>query len=149
MSVPGFVLVQGVITGLGYGLLALGLVLVYKTNRILNFAQGQLGVVAAVFLVKCFYDFGFDYWFSLALALGMAAAVGAASELILRRLADRPRVLVMVATIGLSQVLFVFTALPFIRPKNLYKPRRAGRDRVPADRISCSRITFPERARPA
>jgi ABC-type branched-subunit amino acid transport system permease subunit len=30
-------------------------------------------------------------------------------------------VLVMVATIGLSQVLFVFTALPFIRPKNLFK----------------------------
>ncbi len=28
----------------------------------------------------------------------------------------------MVATIGLSQVLFVFTALPFIRPKNLFKP---------------------------
>jgi ABC-type branched-subunit amino acid transport system permease subunit len=122
MSVPSFVLVQGVITGLGYGLLALGLVLVYKTNRILNFAQGQLGVVAAVFLVKCFYDFGFEYWFSLALALGMAAAVGALSELLLRRLADRPRVLVMVATIGLSQVLFVLTALPFIRPANLYKP---------------------------
>ena len=89
MSVPSFVLVQGVITGLGYGLLALGLVLVYKTNRILNFAQGQLGVVAAVFLVKCFYDFGFEYWFSLALALGMAAAVGALSELLLRRLAAK------------------------------------------------------------
>ena len=122
MSVPSFVLVQGVVTGLGYGLLAMGLVLVYKTNRVLNFAQGQLGVVAAVFLVKCFYDFGFDYWFALALALGLAAAVGASSELLLRRLADRPRVLVMVATIGLSQVLFVVTALPFIRPKDLYKP---------------------------
>ncbi len=122
MSVPNFVLVQGVITGLGYGLLAMGLVLIYKTNRVLNFAQGQLGVVAAVFLVKCFYDFGFNYWFSLVLALGLAAAAGALSELLLRRLADRPRVLVMVATIGLSQVLFVFTALPFIRPKNLYKP---------------------------
>ncbi|MGD0882166.1 MAG: ABC transporter, partial [Acidimicrobiales bacterium] len=117
MSVPSFVLVQGVVTGLGYGLLAMGLVLIYKTNRVLNFAQGQLGVVAAVFLVKCFYDFGFDYWFALALALGLAAAVGALSELLLRRLANRPRVLVMVATIGLSQVLFVFTALPFIRPK--------------------------------
>jgi ABC-type branched-subunit amino acid transport system permease subunit len=122
VSIPSFVLVQGVVTGLGYGLLAMGLVLIYKTNRVLNFAQGQLGVVAAVFLVKCFYDFGFNYWFSLVLALGMAAAVGALSELLLRRLADRPRVLVMVATIGLSQVLFVFTALPFIRPKNLYKP---------------------------
>jgi ABC-type branched-subunit amino acid transport system permease subunit len=122
VSVPSFVLVQGVVTGLGYGLLAMGLVLIYKTNRVLNFAQGQLGVVAAVFLVKCFYDFGFNYWFSLVLALGMAAGAGALSELLLRRLANRPRVLVMVATIGLSQVLFVFTALPFIRPKNLYKP---------------------------
>jgi ABC-type branched-subunit amino acid transport system permease subunit len=116
------VLVQGVITGLGYGLLAMGLVLIYRTNRVLNFAQGQLGVVAAVFMVKCFYDFGFNYWFALVLALALAAAVGSLSELLLRRLFNRPRVLVMVATIGLSQVLFVFTALPFIRPKNLFKP---------------------------
>ncbi|HUD15628.1 MAG TPA: ABC transporter permease, partial [Acidimicrobiales bacterium] len=122
MSIPSFVLVQGVITGLSYGLLAMGLVLIYKTNRVLNFAQGQLGVVAAVFMVKCFYDFGFNYWFALVLSLLLAAAVGALSELLLRRLFNRPRVLVMVATIGLSQVLFVFTALPFIRPKNLFKP---------------------------
>jgi len=122
VSIPSFVLVQGVITGLGYGLLAMGLVLIYKTNRVLNFAQGQLGVVAAVFMVKCYYDFGFNYWFALILAVVLAGAVGALSELLLRRLFDRPRVLVMVATIGLSQVLFVFTALPFIRPKNLYKP---------------------------
>jgi ABC-type branched-subunit amino acid transport system permease subunit len=121
MSIPSFVLVQGVITGLSYGLLAMGLVLIYRTNRVLNFAQGQLGVVAAVFMVKCFYDFGFNYWFALVLSLGLAAAVGALSEILLRRLFDRPRVLVMVATIGLSQVLFVFTALPFIRPKNLFK----------------------------
>ncbi len=122
MSVPSFVLVQGAITGLGYGLLAMGLVLIYRTNRVLNFAQGQLGVVAAVFLVKCFYDFGFNYWFSLVLAVGLAAGIGALSELVLRRLFNRPRVLVMVATIGLSQVLFVLTALPFLRPKNLFKP---------------------------
>ncbi len=122
MSVPGFVLVQGVVTGLNYGLLALGLVLIYRTNRVLNFAQGQLGVVAAVFVVKCYYDFGFNYWFALALALVLAGGVGALSELVLRRLFNRPRVLVMVATIGLSQVLFIFTALPFVRPKNLYKP---------------------------
>ncbi len=121
MSVPSSVLFQGVVIGLGYGLLALGLVLIYRTTRVLNFAQGQLGVVAAVFLAKCFFDFGFDYWFSLVLAVAMAGAVGAVSELLLRRLFNRSRVLVMVATIGLSQLLFVFTALPFIRPKNLYR----------------------------
>lgn len=122
MSIPGFVVLEGVVIGLNFGLLALGLVLVYRTNRVLNFAQGQLGVVAAVFLVKCTQNFHFNYWFSLVLAIGLAAAMGALSELVLRRLFNRPRVLVMVATIGLSQVLFVFTALPFILPKNLSKP---------------------------
>ena len=58
----------------------MGLVLIYRTNRVLNFAQGQLGVVAAVFLVKCYYDFGFNYWFALVLALALAAAVGALSR---------------------------------------------------------------------
>ncbi|HEX3796384.1 MAG TPA: ABC transporter permease [Acidimicrobiales bacterium] len=121
-SAPNFVLAQGVIIGLGYGLLAVGLVLIYRTNRVLNFAQGQVGVIAAVFLVKLTADFKFEYWFALMLSITLAAAVGALSELVLRRLFARPRVLVMVATIGLSQVLLALTALPFIRPKNLYKP---------------------------
>jgi ABC-type branched-subunit amino acid transport system permease subunit len=122
LSAPNFVLVQGLFYGLGYGLLALGLVLVYRTNRVLNFAQGQIGVIAAVFLVKLTADFKFNYWFALILSIGLAAFVGALSELILRRLFNRPRVLVMVATIGLSYVLLALTALPFIRPSNLYKP---------------------------
>ena len=122
LSAPNFVLVQGVFYGLGYGLLALGLVLVYRTNRVLNFAQGQIGVIAAVFLVKLTADFHFNYWFALVLSVGLAALVGALSELVLRRLFSRPRVLVMVATIGLSYVLLALTALPFIRPSNLYKP---------------------------
>ncbi|HVA07613.1 MAG TPA: hypothetical protein VNG12_12820, partial [Acidimicrobiales bacterium] len=121
LSAPNFVLVQGVFYGLGFGLLALGLVLVYRTNRVLNFAQGQIGVIAAVFLVKLTGDFHFNYWFSLMLSIALAAFVGALSELVLRRLFSRPRVLVMVATIGLSYVLLALTALPFIRPSNLYK----------------------------
>lgn len=121
-AAPNFVILQGVIIGLGYGLLAIGLVLIYRTNRVLNFAQGQVGVIAAVFLVKLTADFKFEYWFALVLSVALAAAVGGLSELVLRRLFSRPRVLVMVATIGLSQVLLALTALPFIRPKNLYKP---------------------------
>jgi ABC-type branched-subunit amino acid transport system permease subunit len=122
LAAPNFVLLQGVIIGLGYGLLAVGLVLIYRTNRVLNFAQGQVGVIAAVFLVKLTADFKFNYWFALVLSIGLAALVGGLSELVLRRLFSRPRVLVMVATIGLSQVLLALTALPFIRPHNLYKP---------------------------
>ncbi|HXQ76252.1 MAG TPA: ABC transporter permease [Acidimicrobiales bacterium] len=120
-SLPPSVLLEGAIVGLDYGLLAVGLVLIYRTSRVVNFAQGQLGVVAAVFLVKLYYDYGFNYWAALAIALALAAAVGAVSELVLRRLFNRPRVMVMVATIGLSQVLFLFTVFPFIRPKKLFR----------------------------
>jgi ABC-type branched-subunit amino acid transport system permease subunit len=121
VSLPPSVVLEGAILGLNYGLLAVGLVLIYRTSRVVNFAQGQLGVVAAVFLVKLYYDFGFNYWVALVFAVALAAAAGALSELVLRRLFNRPRVLVMVATIGLSQVLFLFTVLPFIRPKKLFR----------------------------
>ncbi|HEY1828691.1 MAG TPA: ABC transporter permease [Acidimicrobiales bacterium] len=115
-SAPSAIVLQGLIIGLSYGLLAVGFVLVYRTNRVLNFAQGQIGVISAVFLVKLTLDFHFEYWFALTLSVALAAAVGALSELVLRRLFYRPRVLVMVATIGLSQVLIALDALPFIRP---------------------------------
>jgi ABC-type branched-subunit amino acid transport system permease subunit len=115
------VVLEGAILGLNYGLLAVGLALIYRTSRIVNFAQGQLGVVAAVFLVKLYYDFGINYWAALVAALALAAGAGALSELLLRRLFNRPRVMVMVATIGLSQVLFIFTPLPFVRPKKLFR----------------------------
>jgi ABC-type branched-subunit amino acid transport system permease subunit len=122
ISLPPSILLEGAILGLDYGLLAVGLVLIYRTSRIVNFAQGQLGVVAAVFMVKLYYDFGFNYWVALVISLALAAGAGAVSELVLRRLFNRPRVIVMVATIGLSQVLFLFTVFPFIRPKQLYRP---------------------------
>ena len=121
MSLPPSIILEGAILGLDYGLLAVGLVLIYRTSRVVNFAQGQLGVVAAVFLVKLYYDFGFNYWVALVISVALAAAVGALSELVLRRLFNRPRVMVMVATIGLSQVLYLFTIFPFIRPKKLYR----------------------------
>jgi ABC-type branched-subunit amino acid transport system permease subunit len=122
MNIPLWVVVEGAIFGLNYGLLAIGLVLVYRTNRVLNFAQGQLGVVAAVFMVKLFYDFGINYWAALAMALVLAAGAGAGSELLLRRLFNRARIMVMVATIGLSQVLYLLILLPFIRPNKQFEP---------------------------
>ena len=119
-SVPPAVLVQGLILGLDYGLLALGLVLVYRTSRVLNFAQGQMGVVAAVLLAKLVEDYHLPYWPALLLCLVAGGVTGAVTELILRRLYDRPRLIVMVATIGIEQLLFVFTLLPIVSPKHLF-----------------------------
>ena len=46
---PAPVLLLGLIIGLTYGLLAVGLVLIYRTNRIINFAHGQIGAFGAAF----------------------------------------------------------------------------------------------------
>lgn len=113
-----FVVVQGVILGLTYGLLALGLVLIYKSNRVLNFAHGELGVLSAVVLHKLVADFHTPYWPTLLAVLVMAVGIGAGCELLLRRLFSQPRLLVMVATIGLAQLLFVFTLLGFLQTKH-------------------------------
>ena len=121
MQLSAGTVIEGVVLGLNNGLLAMGLVLVYRTSRVLNFAQGQLGVVSAVLLAKCVHDFGLPYGPSLVVVLLLAAVIGGTSELVLRRLFNRPRFLVMVATIGLAQLLFLVTLLPFVRPKHAYQ----------------------------
>src|SRR5438105_11519467 len=44
---PLSVVTLGVITGMTLGLAAVGLVLIYRTNRIINFAHGEIGALGA------------------------------------------------------------------------------------------------------
>ncbi|HVE63072.1 MAG TPA: hypothetical protein VNB94_04660, partial [Mycobacteriales bacterium] len=55
-------LIAGLLTGLTYALLGVGLVLVYKTAGFLNLAHAQLGVVGALLLGKLALDGGWSYW---------------------------------------------------------------------------------------
>jgi ABC-type branched-subunit amino acid transport system permease subunit len=111
-----FVGIQGLIIGLTYGLLAVGLVLIYKSNRVVNFAHGELGVISAALLEKLVNDKNFPYWPTLAGVLLLAVVIGGSTELALRRLFNRPRLILMVATIGISQLLFVLSIWSLIQP---------------------------------
>ena len=102
------VAVHGVLLGLVYGVLAVGLVLVYRASGVVNFAYGETGALGAAILAKLVLDEQWSWYAALPLALGVGAAIGAATEVLLaRRLAGRPKVALLVATIGLSQVLLV------------------------------------------
>ena len=102
------VAVHGVLLGLVYGLLAVGLVLVYRASGVVNFAYGETGALGAAILAKLVLDEHWSWYAALPLALAVGAAIGAATEVLLaRRLAGRPKVALLVATIGLSQVLLV------------------------------------------
>jgi branched-chain amino acid transport system permease protein len=95
-------LVIGVITGSGYGLVALGLVLIYKSSGVFNFAQGEFGTVAVYALWGAHIN-GVPYIPALLIGLAAALAMGLLTErLIIRPLFDAPRVTVLVATAGVA-----------------------------------------------
>jgi len=96
-------LVIGLITGAGYGLVALGLVLVHKSSGVFNFAQGEFGTVAVYTLYRVHDRLGIPL--IPAMVLGLAASVAMAlgtERIIVRRLFDAPRVTLLVATAGVS-----------------------------------------------
>ena len=98
----------GVLTGLTYAVLAAGLVLVYRATRVINFAHGEIGAFGAALLAKLVLDEHWNFFAALALMLVLGGAIGAAVELgVVRRLFKAPRVIVLVATIGVSQLAFV------------------------------------------
>ena len=102
----------GIVTGLLTALVALGLALIYRANRILNFAQGDLGVVPATIAVGLIAVNKMPYAFGAVIGLVFAIALGALIEmLVVRRFFRAPRLLLTVATIGLSQLLIVAATL--------------------------------------
>ena len=131
--------VQGITVGMLGALVALGMALVYRANRILNFAQGDLGLVPVSLAVDLILFSSLNYFLALRRSASRGAVVvGAVVELALvRRFFRAPRLILTVATIGLAQLL-AFAAL--------FMPRASGaRARSPAP--STSRSTGGRRSR--
>ena len=72
--VPVGVIVQGIIIGALTALIAFGIALIYRSNRIINFAQADLGIIPATLTALLVVGTGLSYW--LAVPIGLAAAVG-------------------------------------------------------------------------
>lgn len=110
IDVPIIVVVLGLVVGLSYSLLALGLVLTYKSTRIVNLAHGEVGAVAAASLALLVNDHGLPYWVAFAAALGIAAMSGGVVEMtVIRRLRKAPRLILLVATLGVAQLFLLIT----------------------------------------
>ncbi|MGH9306470.1 MAG: ABC transporter permease [Acidimicrobiales bacterium] len=113
--VPRGVILQGAILGGLTSLIALGIALIYRANRIVNFAQGDLGAVPTSIAVLLITSTGINYFLAMATGVVAALVLGAVVEMtIIRRFFKAPRLILTVATIGLSQVL---AALGLIVPR--------------------------------
>ena len=105
-SVPGAIYLQGVVEGLMIGLIALGIVIVYRANRIINFAAADLGSAPATFAFLLFASLGWNLYLSMFIGLFSSIVLGVVVEFaFLRRFFEAPRLIMTVATIGVTQIL--------------------------------------------
>jgi branched-chain amino acid transport system permease protein len=99
-------LASGLAVGSLYGLIAVGLILIYRTNRIINFAVGAIGAFPAALAALLVAAKGVSYWLVVPIVLIGGPLIGAAVDvLVIRRFATAPRLIVTVATIGVAQIL--------------------------------------------
>ena len=98
--------VSGLVAGLTYAAFAAGFVLIYRSTGVLNFAHGEVGAFGVALFVLLLAQYGVNWWLSFVLALAACAAIGMAIELIvIRRLFASPRLVVLIATIGVGQIV--------------------------------------------
>jgi ABC-type branched-subunit amino acid transport system ATPase component/ABC-type branched-subunit amino acid transport system permease subunit len=104
-GLPPGVILLGVVLGSLTALTAMGLVLVYRAARVINFAQVAIGSAAATLTYELATIWHWSYWASVGAGLAFAALLGAAVDLlVIRRFFTVPRLILTLATVGLAQV---------------------------------------------
>jgi branched-chain amino acid transport system permease protein len=110
-------MVSGGIQGAVYGLLGLGLVLLYKSNKVFNFAQAEFGTSAAFATLFAYNGRWFfpemSLWLAVLFGLAVATVIGLITErLVVRPLFSAPKVTLVVATAGVT--LFLIAVQGFL-----------------------------------
>jgi len=107
-------LVLGLIAGVIYALIAVGITLVYKCSRVLNFAQAEIGTLALYWTWWLSGDHHLPWAVGALVSMAFAVAVGLVFErFFIRPIATAPRVTLAVATIGLLALMASIEAALF------------------------------------
>jgi branched-chain amino acid transport system permease protein len=98
--------VNGGLVGLMYSLVAMGIVLIYKSSSVPNLAQGSMTMLGAYVVLAFADNAGAPIWLAIVLAIVTMFGVGMAIERVaLRRLAGRPIIMILMMTLGLEILL--------------------------------------------
>jgi branched-chain amino acid transport system permease protein len=113
------VVINGFFFGLVYGLFAVGLAVVYRGSRVLNFAHGEIGMIGTFAFDELWQTHGVPVLIALAIGIGLSAMIGAATDvLVIRPLREQPRINSLVATIALSALLLFYAGRRWgLRPR--------------------------------
>jgi branched-chain amino acid transport system permease protein len=117
---PGPVWARQFVVGCGDALLAAGLVLVWRSARVVNFAQAAIGTVGAYLSYILMTSFRFPFLAVLPLCIAIGVATGLLVNVaLLQRFFNAPRLILTVVTIVVAEFLgsgrSVVTSIPFIK----------------------------------
>jgi branched-chain amino acid transport system permease protein len=99
-------LVNGIVVGALYALIALGFVLIYKASGVLNLAQGEMVLLGAYIGLTLTTGLKVPFLLGLLLSIGVSAVIGMGIErLVVRPFIGEPVISVIMATLGLSFIL--------------------------------------------
>ncbi len=108
----------GISIGGIYALIAIGYTMVYGILRLINFAHGDIFMMAAYFMIFTMVDFALPWYVSMAIMIVATILLGVTIEkLAYKPLRSAPRMSIMISAIGVSYLLqnlatYLFSALP-------------------------------------
>jgi branched-chain amino acid transport system permease protein len=100
------VLIAGIATGSIYSLIAIGLVLIFKSSGVINFAQGSMVMIGAFIAYAFVTQFKISIWLSLLITLLISAFIGIIIErFVLRYLTGVSLISIIMVTFGISTIM--------------------------------------------
>lgn len=121
------VTVNGIAVGAIYALVALGIVLIYKATEVLNFAHGDLLVLAAFSTWALIVGAGLPFWLAVGLvvvAVGLLAAT--LDAVVIRRIAGQPQFAGVMLTIALAFMIRGAVSMGFGSESQSYRTPWSG-----------------------
>jgi branched-chain amino acid transport system permease protein len=107
------VTLNGLVAGVVYAAFALALVLIWRSTRIINFAQGSMAA-ATTFIALALIDAGQSYWVGFVVALLCGLVLGAVIERVIIRPVERgPELNAVIVTLGLFIAIQAVVAIFF------------------------------------
>jgi branched-chain amino acid transport system permease protein len=113
-------LLNGLMLGLIYALIAVGLALIFGVLEVINFAHGELLMLGAYAMALALPHFGLSYWPAMLVAVIVTAVFGIVLyEGFLRRIGPGEFERSLLTTLGISMILlygmqYLFTATPIM-----------------------------------
>lgn len=99
-------LIEGLAIGACYGLFGVAIAIIYKTSDVVNFAQGEMGMLATFVAYHIMTAYGWPFYIAFPATLIFAILLGMAIEICILRPAKEPTVLgLLILTLGAEMLL--------------------------------------------